>query len=74
MPRYGRLFSRAYRMQAILPSVPRTPKPPGTMMPSTSAKCSATFSSVMSVVSIHLILTSQPRATPACSRALMMLA
>ena len=30
IPRYGILFSRAYLAALILPSVPRSPKPPGT--------------------------------------------
>ena len=29
MPKYGILFSRAYFIALIFPSVPRTPKPPG---------------------------------------------
>jgi hypothetical protein len=71
IPKNGILFVLAYFTQAILPSVPRTPKPPGTIMPSTSFKVSAAFLSVISVVSIQLIFTSQPSAMPQCSRALM---
>ena len=59
-------------MQAIFPSAPLVPKPPGTIMPSTSASFSAAEMSVMSVVSIHLICTSLPSAMPECSRAFMM--
>ena len=35
----GRLFSRAYLDAKILPSVPRSPKPPGTRIPFNSARC-----------------------------------
>jgi hypothetical protein len=45
--------SRQRLTTAILPSTPREPKPPGTMTPSRPSKCSATLSSVMSVVSIQ---------------------
>ena len=34
MPRKGTPFSRANRAAAILPSIPRIPKPPGIRMPS----------------------------------------
>ena len=40
MPKQGIRFSRAYWAAWIIPSMPRSPKPPGTMMPSTSAKAS----------------------------------
>ena len=36
-PRNGIRCSRAIRAAAILPSIPRSPKPPGIRMPSTSA-------------------------------------
>src|SRR4028118_1184815 len=36
-PRYGIPCSRAIRAAAILPSMPRTPKPPGIRMPAASA-------------------------------------
>ena len=38
MPRYGTFFSRANLTAAILPSMPRSPKPPGTRIASTSFK------------------------------------
>ncbi len=38
MPRYGTFFSRANFTAAILPSIPRSPKPPGTRIASTSFK------------------------------------
>ena len=53
----------------ILPSQPRVPNPPGTMMPSTSSRCSTALASVISVVSIHLTCTLQPKWIPACSNA-----
>jgi hypothetical protein len=40
IPIYGTLFSRAYFAAAILPETPRTPKPPGTKIPSTSRQSS----------------------------------
>ena len=36
-PKKGTPFSRAYFTDMILPSMPRTPKPPGTRMPSASS-------------------------------------
>ena len=36
IPRYGMPFSRANRAAAILPSMPRIPKPPGISTPSAS--------------------------------------
>ena len=74
MPRYGRSFSRAYLTQAILPSLPRAPKPPGTMIASTPSNLSAALASVMLVVSTLLSAISAPQATPACSTLLRMLA
>ena len=38
MPRYGTFFSRANLTAAILPSMPRSPNPPGTRIASTSFK------------------------------------
>ena len=37
-PRYGMLFSRAYLIVAIFPSMPESPKPPGTIIPSTLSR------------------------------------
>ena len=34
MPRNGTSFSRAKRIASIFPSIPRSPKPPGTKIPS----------------------------------------
>ncbi|CRG03205.1 Uncharacterised protein [Streptococcus pneumoniae] len=36
IPKYGTLFSRAYLIDEILPSLARKPNPPGTRIPSTS--------------------------------------
>ena len=52
---------RAYWQDKILPSTPRLPNPPGTKIPSTSAKISLTVSSVTLSESIHLILTFLPK-------------
>ena len=49
-----------------MPSIPLSPKPPGTRMPSTSPSVSSTFSGVTSSESTHLISTSASFATPAC--------
>ena len=43
-PRNGILFSLAYLIAAILPSIPRLPKPPGTRIPETSLKTSGAVS------------------------------
>ena len=45
MPKNGTLRSRAKRTEAILPSLPRSPKPPGTRMP-----CSGSSSAAMSAL------------------------
>ena len=41
------LFSLAYLAVVIIPSMPRLPKPPGTIMPSTSLNNVGAFSSVI---------------------------
>ena len=38
IPKKGTLFKRAYFIAAIFPSAPRSPKPPGTKIPSQSFK------------------------------------
>ena len=38
MPKNGRPFSRAQRMASIIPSTPRSPKPPGMSSPSNAAE------------------------------------
>src|SRR5699024_8313661 len=40
-PNNGSLFSRAYVIAAILPSIPRPPNPPGTTMASSALNCPA---------------------------------
>ena len=64
MPRYGMRFSRAYWIAWILPSMPRSPKPPGTRIASTpSSKPVPCFST--SVASTNWILTRVRVRTPA---------
>ena len=48
IPKKGTSFSLAYPMAAILPSIPRAPKPPGTSMPSMPAKMAPALSRVTS--------------------------
>jgi hypothetical protein len=38
MPKKGKLFNLAYLMAFILPSLPRSPNPPGTIIPFISLK------------------------------------
>ncbi len=45
MPKKGIFRSRAWRTARILPSVPRTPKPPGTRMASTASSAERSPSS-----------------------------
>ena len=63
------MFSLAYLIAWILPSIPLSPKPPGTRTPETSDKSSATFSAVTVSESIHLISTSAELYTPPCFKA-----
>ncbi len=51
MPKKGILRSRAKRTASILPSVPRSPKPPGTRMPLTFSSL-ATASVSLSKISL----------------------
>ncbi|CAC7111089.1 Uncharacterised protein [Staphylococcus aureus] len=66
IPKNGTLFSLAYLIALILPSLARKPNPPGTKIPSTSARYSAAFSSVTSLESIHLMSISLAKGYPAC--------
>ena len=50
MPRKGSLVVRACSTQRILPSTPRWPKPPGTMMPSMSFRVAATLAVLSSAL------------------------
>ena len=69
IPKYGTLFSLAYLAAFIIPSIPRLPKPPGTIIPSASLSISPVFSSVSFSLSIQLISISVSREYPACRRA-----
>ena len=68
-PRNGTLFSRAYLIAVILPSIPRSPNPPGTRIPCTSPSTSATLSSFSSSESTHLIFTVACWKIPPCFKA-----
>ena len=68
-PRNGILFSLAYLMAVIFPSIPRSPNPPGTRIPCTSPRTSATFSSFSSSESTHLIFTVACWKIPPCFNA-----
>ncbi len=65
-PRNGMLFSRAYCIAAILPSIPRSPNPPGTSIPLTSPRTCATFPAVSSSEGTHFIFTLLLWAKPPC--------
>ena len=65
-PRNGILFSLAYLIACILPSIPRSPNPPGTRIPDTSERISDTLSAVTVSESTHFIVTSHELATPPC--------
>ena len=57
-PRVGILFSRAYLSAPSFPSIPRTPKPPGTQIASTSPRLAAASLSVAQLsLGTHLIFT-----------------
>ncbi len=68
-PRYGTLFSRQNWMASILPSMPRMPKPPGTMTPSARLRRSATVSRVSSSESTQRISSLRPWWMAECLRA-----
>ncbi len=64
-PSSGMRFSRAYWMAPTLPETPRSPKPPGMQMPSTSPSCSAAPAGVRQSSEVtHLILTRALLAKP----------
>ncbi|KAG1254022.1 hypothetical protein G6F66_015065 [Rhizopus arrhizus] len=56
MPKYGTCCARANFEVSTLPSKPRSPKPPGTRMPSTSASAAMSVPS-RSWASSHFRLT-----------------
>ena len=60
--------SRAYRTAAIMPSMPRSPKPPGTRMPLQPASRSAVLASVRVSESTHRMSTTASLAVPAWFR------
>ena len=65
MPRNGMLFSRAIFAVAIIPSTPRSPNPPGTMIPSSWRSRSLSISDGTRSASSHSIFTFAPTANPA---------
>ena len=69
IPRNGTSFSRAKRIASIFPSIPRSPKPPGTKIPSAEPILSATFSAVNSCESTQSISISESKSNPACFNA-----
>ena len=65
IPKNGILFSLAYFIAFILPCTPREPNPPGTRIPSTSERNSASFFSSISPDSIIFTETLTLLAIPA---------
>ena len=63
-PRNGMPCSRAIRAAAILPSIPRSPKPPGIRIPSARSIRSRTSSSRIVSESTQSISTPQPCSKP----------
>ena len=57
IPKSGTLLVRAYSIASIIPAIPRSPNPPGTIIPSASFNLSATFSLFNSSELIKSILT-----------------
>ena len=68
-PRNGTLFSLAYLAAASMPSTPLVPKPPGTIMPSTTERTSAGSSDVSLSLSTKTVLTLHLLAAPAWVKA-----
>ena len=69
MPKYGTLRSRANLAARILPSEPRSPKPPGTRMPCTFSRNGAGSSFSKISDSIQSSLTRTLLAMPPCDSA-----
>ena len=69
IPKKGMFCSRAYRMAEIIPSIPRSPKPPGTRMPSAPASISAALPSVTASESTQRSFTLTPFSMPPWVRA-----
>ena len=63
-PRNGIFCSRAIRAAAILPSIPRSPKPPGIRMPSTSESAARASPSSRVSESTQTISTPRPSWKP----------
>ncbi len=68
-PRNGTPCSLAYLAAAILPSTPRTPKPPGTMTPWASPRISSGLPDTRSSLSTNLMRTLHSIAAPAWTNA-----
>ena len=69
-PKVGILFSRAYVSAPSFPSIPRTPKPPGTQIASTSDRAFLAPSVVaQSSLAIHFNSTFALLAKPPARRA-----
>jgi len=68
-PRYGTLFSLAYFAAEIIPSTPREPNPPGTMIPAISPSSSFALSSFNVSESIQWRSTVARSAIPPCFNA-----
>ena len=69
IPKSGIFFILAYAIAVIIPSIPRSPNPPGTMMPFTPSIISSIFSFFICSESIHFIFTEAPFATLPCFNA-----
>ncbi len=65
MPNIGTLFILAYEIASIIPSIPLSPKPPGTIIPSQTASLQSTVSLFISSEFIHFISTVDRFSIPA---------
>ncbi len=65
IPRNGIWLSRAIRAVATIPSTPRSPKPPGTMIPSSWRRRSGSISLGTRSASSQTIDVEAPMANPA---------
>ena len=66
IPKNGILFSLAYFIAVIFPSIPLFPNPPGTIIPSNFSNFSFTFSSFIVSESTSFTFTPTLLAYPAC--------
>ena len=69
IPNSGTLFSRAYLIASIIPSIPLSPNPPGTMIPSHLQRIFSAVSLVISSELIHSMFTLASFTMPPCLRA-----